>query len=116
MKKPIWLTPVLCGATVGAIVLATVGFGWGGWVTGLSADKMAAAQARLEVVDALTPICLVQAQEDPDYASKLAALKAANQYERSGVFTRTGWATMPGATEADRRVADACLAKLAAGF
>jgi len=116
MKKPVWLTPVLCGATVGAIALATVGFGWGGWVTGLSADKLAAAQARQEVVDALTPICLVQAQEDPEYAPKIAELKAASRYERSSVFTSTGWATMPGATEADRRVADACLAKLAAGF
>ena len=34
MQSPEWLKPALYGAACGAIALATVGFSWGGWVTG----------------------------------------------------------------------------------
>jgi hypothetical protein len=32
-------SPFLWGAAAGAVALAIVGFNWGGWVTGNSADK-----------------------------------------------------------------------------
>ncbi len=35
------ITPGLWGAVGGAIVLAIVGFAWGGWVTGGTAQEMA---------------------------------------------------------------------------
>ena len=41
MKIPNWLKPGIYGAVVGALVLTTVGFAWGGWVTGATAQKMA---------------------------------------------------------------------------
>ena len=40
MTTPEWLKPGLVGAGVGAVALAAVGFGWGGWVTGGAAESM----------------------------------------------------------------------------
>ncbi len=55
MNIPKWLKPGFNGAIVGAVALAIVGFSWGGWVTGGTAEQMASKQARSEVVAALAP-------------------------------------------------------------
>ena len=56
MNIPEWLKPGLQGAAIGAVALAIVGFTWGGWVTGGTAEKMASDQAKFEVIAALAPI------------------------------------------------------------
>ena len=61
---------------------------------------------------ALAPICLEQSKHDPQIAEKLVQLKITSRYKRSDYVMSAGWATMPGATEAVRRVADACVDKL----
>ena len=94
------------------MALAVVGFSWGGWVTGPTAREMAAEQANSAVVAALAPICLEQSKHDPQVAEKLVQLKTTSRYKRSDYVMSAGWATMPGATEAARRVADACVDKL----
>ena len=116
MKSPEWLKPGLQGAALGAIALAIVGFSWGGWVTGGTAEQMASDQARLEVVAALVPICLEQSKQDPKVVATLAELKDASSYQRRDLLMKTGWATMPGSTDANRSVASACMEKLAAQF
>ncbi len=116
MNTPEWLKPGLQGAAVGAVALAIVGFSWGGWVTGGTAEEMASKQARLEVVAALVPICVEQSRQDPQVAETLAQLKAASSYQRSGMLMKAGWATMPGSTDPNRNVASACIEKLAAQF
>jgi hypothetical protein len=42
--------------------------------------------------------------------------KARSSYERTNMLMQTGWATFPGASEADRNVASACMDKLEAQF
>lgn len=116
MTIPEWLKPGLYGAAVGAVALAVVGFSWGGWVTGGGADKMATDQARLEVIAALVPICLEQSKQDPLAGARLAELKDASSYKRRDMLMDAGWATMPGADDASRDVAAACVAELAAKF
>ncbi|MGF1610902.1 MAG: hypothetical protein ACFCUQ_15980 [Kiloniellales bacterium] len=116
MNTPEWLKPALYGAVVGAIALAIVGFSWGGWVTGGTAKQMASAQARLEVVSALVPICIEQSSQDPQLAQKLAQLEGASNYQRSDMLMETGWATMPGASDPNRQVASACMEQLATQF
>jgi len=116
MNTPEWLKPALYGAAAGAVALAIVGFSWGGWVTGGTADKMASDHARLEVVAALVPICLEQSKQDPQLSQTLAQLQAANNYKRSDMLMEAGWATMPGSTDPNRAVAGACMEKLAAQF
>ena len=116
MNAPEWLKPALYGAAVGAVALAIAGFSWGGWVTGGTADKMAAEQARHEVVAALVPICLEQSKQDPQLTETLARLEAASSYKRSGMLMEAGWATMPGSEDPNRAVASACMEKLADQF
>ena len=116
MKIPNWLKPGIYGAVVGALALTTVGFAWGGWMTGGSAEKMASEQARSEVVAALVPICLDQSSQDPSVVETLARLKDTRSYQRSDLLMKTGWATMPGSSDPDRDVARACMAALAAQF
>ena len=111
-----WLKTSLVGAAVGAVALAIVGFSWGGWMTGGTAQKMASDKARMEVVAALVPICLEQSKQDPQSIETLALLKAANSYERSDMLMKAGWATMPGSADPNSGVARACIAQLATQF
>jgi hypothetical protein len=116
MNTPEWLKPGLYGAAAGAVALAIVGFSWGGWMTGGTAEKMASNQARLEVVAALAPICVEQSKQDPQVVATLAQLKDASSYQRSDMLMKAGWATMPGSSDPNSQVARACLEKLAAQF
>lgn len=116
MNAPPWLKPGLYGAGAGAVALAIAGFTWGGWVTGGTAEAMASDRARLEVVSALVPFCVANSQADPDLSRITAELEGASSYKRPDILIQAGWATMPGADEADRDVAKACAVTLAAGW
>ncbi len=116
MNKPDWLKPGLLGAAAGAVALAVVGFSWGGWVTGGTAEKMASEQAKIQVVAALVPICVEQSSNDPLVTATLAQMKDASSYKRSDMLMKAGWATMPGSNDPNRSLATACMDKLAAQF
>ena len=70
IKEALW------GAVGGAIAAMIVGFGWGGWVTGGTAGRMAATQSSTAVVEALVPVCVAQSVNDPAGPAKLEQLKA----------------------------------------
>ena len=114
MQAPEWLRPGLYGAACGAAALAVIGFSWGGWVTGRTAQQMAADQSRTDVVAALSPVCEDQAKRDPQMVERVAALKSADSWSRADLVMKNGWATMPGTTEGNRRVANACAGKIGA--
>jgi hypothetical protein len=113
MNIPEWLKPGLYGAAAGAAVLAFVGFSWGGWVTNATATEMASDQARIEVVAALVPICIEQSKQDPRVTATLAEMNDIASYKRTEMLMKAGWATMPGSSDPDRQVANACMDKLA---
>ncbi len=92
----------------GAIVLAIVGFSWGGWVTGGNAQKMAEETAEDAVVNRLAPICVEQFNQDSEKQEKLEELKEKNSWERDDYVQKQGWATMPGEKKSDSKVADKC--------
>jgi hypothetical protein len=112
MNTPEWLKPGIYGALVGAALVGIVGFTWGGWVTGGTADDMASAMARDDVVAAMVPVCLDIARTDPERADKLATIKAATTYKRREAVMAAGWATVPGTEGPDRDIAQACLTAL----
>jgi len=113
MTLPEWIKPAAAGAVAGAIVLAILGFNMAGWVTAGTAEQRASQQAERAVVAALVPICLEQAKIDPQHDDRLAQLKEASSWGRDDVVSEAGWATMPGAQEPARGVADACAKSLA---
>lgn len=116
MNIPEWTKPALWGGVVGAVAMAITGFTWGGWVTGSKAEVMASDQAKNAVVAALAPICVAQARNDPQSAVTMAKLKETSTYQRGPIVMDVGWATMPGSTEPNRAVANACMAELATEF
>ena len=105
--------PFLWGAAIGAIALAVVGFNFGGWVTGGTAEKLAVARADTAVVAALTPICVTQFQAGAEAKASLVAMKEIKEWEQGEYVSKGGWATMPGSTaEPNAAVATACAAAL----
>jgi hypothetical protein len=107
-----WLKPTIYGALGGAVLTMALGFSWGGWVTGGTAQSMAATEAKAAVVAALVPVCLQMAQTDPDREVKLTTILEATTYQRRTKLMEAGWATMPGAEAPDRDLAQACVTSL----
>src|ERR1700758_450295 len=105
--------PALWGAAAGAIALAIVGFSWGGWVTGRTAETLAKNSAATAVVAALTPICVEKFRQAADASANLTEMKKATYSWEQGRFVeKGGWATMPGSTEPNSAVAKACAESL----
>ncbi len=102
------IQPGLWGAVGGAIVLAIVGFAWGGWVTGGTAQKMAEEMAEDAVVARLAPICVEQFNQDSEKDQKLKEMKEESSWKRGDYVEKQGWATMPSEKETDRKVAEKC--------
>lgn len=100
------------GAIGGAIVLAIIGFAWGGWVTGGTAQEMAKEMADKAVIDRLAPICVLQSNQDPEKDKKLAELKELSSWDRGHYVEKQGWATMPSEKEPDSKVAGECAGRL----
>ncbi len=108
-KIPVQTKPFLWGAAAGAIALAIVGFNWGGWMTGSTAERLANGRADEATVAALAPICVAQFQTSTDPRVSLAALKEKPSWEQGDYVGKAGWATMPGSTaEPNRQVTTAC--------
>jgi hypothetical protein len=106
-------TRLLQGIAVGAIATMVVGFYWGGWVTGGTANKLAEQRADSAVVTALTPICVEKFQHTGDATANLAALKQiTSNWEQGNFIEKGGWATRPGASSPDYQLARACAEKL----
>src|SRR5438067_875020 len=83
----------LWGAAGGAIALAIVGFSWGGWVTGNTAQQLARKEANAAVVKVLTPFCVANFQKAPDALAKLASLKKIDSSWQRETFVRENkWA------------------------
>lgn len=108
MKMPANTGAYVKGAIGGAVILAIVGFGWGGWVTGSTATKDAKAAAHDAVVTALAPICAERFRAQSDAGPKLAALATTSSWERGTVVEKSGYAMMPGSKTTDSDVARAC--------
>jgi hypothetical protein len=105
--------PALWGAAAGAIALAIVGFNWGGWVTGGTAEAIATNRAETAVVTALTPICVDKFRQAADASANLAEMKKTNySWDQSKFVEKGGWATMPGSTYPNSAVARACAESL----
>ena len=112
MKVPAWVKPGIWGAVIGAIAIMIFGFWQMGWTTAGTANRMAADRADSAVAAALVPFCVANAERDPDQ-TKIATLRAEQSgYTRSQLVSDSGWATLPGMTEPDRKLASACSDKL----
>ena len=91
------LKRLLQGAVAGAFATIFVGFNWGGWSLGSTADKMAKEQSELAVVAALAPVCADKFRALPDVAAKTIALSKVESWNRAEEFPKE-FVTLPGET------------------
>jgi hypothetical protein len=107
------LKRLLQGAAVGVVASMVIGFSWGGWMTGGTANKLAADQADTAVMAALMPVCVEKFMQNSDAKANLAILqKISTNWEQGQYLEKGGWATRPGATSSDYQLARACAEKL----
>jgi hypothetical protein len=108
MQLPTWTKPALYGAATGAVALAVIGFTWGGWVTGGSAQDLAAKRSTVDLAAALTPYCVAASQADANLAVVMAEFTKASVFSRRGIIEKSGWATPLGADAPNKALAEAC--------
>ncbi len=94
---------------IGAVLVTLfLGFTKGGWTTSSNATNLAETSAQAAVTARLAPICVAQFNADAQRTVKLEELKAASSSQRSKIVKEQGWATMPGETDPDNKVAGEC--------
>ena len=115
MKIPVEVKPAIWGAIGGAIATLIVGFSWGGWVTGSTAETTALQRANTAVVAALAPVCADKFEHATGVSDNLAALKKTDSWSQGDFVEKGGWATLPGKNSPDQvsAVAKACALLLA---
>jgi len=100
--------PFSLGALAGAVIITWTGFDALGWKTASAVENLGKRQADVAVVAALATICDARFRKDAGFAAHLAELTKVERYSRGEIVTKAGWATMPGATEPNRDVGQAC--------
>ena len=89
-----------------------VGFSWGGWVTGSTAESDAARETgRAELA---ATICVERFMQAADASVQLAALKDESTWSRDDMIADAGWTTPFGLEEPIEGAADLCADRLAA--
>ena len=101
------LTRLLQGAAAGAVAAIVVGFYWGGWSLGSTADKMAKERSELAVVAALAPVCADKFRALPDAEAKQVALSKVESWKRRDEFPKE-FVTLPGETYPNSALVYAC--------
>ena len=90
MNVPASVKPAVWGVIGGAIAAIVIGFAWGGWVTGGTAEKMETASAEAAVLQAFTPLCVAKAEQQPE---KFVSLKEKSSWgsPRVDFVIEAGW-------------------------
>jgi len=88
MQVPASVKPAIWGAIGGAVAAMIIGFVWGGWVTGGTAERMVVTSAEGASVLALTPLCVAKAEQQP---AQLVLLKKESSWNRGEFVTKAGW-------------------------
>ena len=101
------LTRLLQGIAIGAVATMVIGFYWGGWTLGSTADKMANQRSETAVVAALAPVCAAKFAALPDAAAKKIALAKVDSWKRSDEFPKE-LVTLQGESYPNSALVDAC--------
>src|SRR4029450_10352624 len=101
------LKRLLQGAAAGAVATMFVGFSWGGWSLGSTADKMAKERSELAAIAALAPLCADKFSALPDADAKKAALSKVESWKRRDEFPKE-FVTLPGESYPSSALVDAC--------
>jgi hypothetical protein len=98
IKYGIW------GLVCGAIIAMIVGFGWGGWTTAGTTQKMSDEA----VMASQAAICVAQFMKEPNHEETLKEFEKVSSWDRPKFIEKGGWDKMPGQEKADYAVDRAC--------
>jgi alpha/beta superfamily hydrolase len=104
---------LLQGAAAGAVATIVVGFYWGGWSLGSTADKVAKARSEVAVIAALAPVCAKEFRALPDAEAKQVALSKVDSWKRRDEFPKE-LVTLAGESYPNSALVDACYTLLIA--
>jgi len=90
---------------LGAVVAMIVGFGWGGWTTAATTQKISDEA----VLASQAAICVAQFVKQPNHEEKLKELEKVSNWDRNSYVEKGGWDKMPGQEKADYGVSRACV-------
>ncbi|MBB4273128.1 hypothetical protein [Rhizobium mongolense] len=108
-------TILVWACVVTAVATIIVGFNWGGWVTGSTSLKAATTAGETARGELASAICVDRFNSATDAAAKLIEFKALpDSYKKRQFIEAGGWATMPGQTSADSKIAEGCSTALSA--
>ena len=92
------------GLICGAVIAMIIGFGWGGWSTKGTTQKMTDEA----VLASQAAICVAQFVKAPNHEEKLKELGEIDSWKRAEFIEKGGWDKMPGQEKAGSTVARAC--------
>ena len=93
------------GLICGAIIAMIVGFGWGGWTTAATTQKISDEA----VLASQAAICVAQFMKQPNHEEKLKELGKIDSWKRYEFVEKGGWDKMPGQKKASYDVSRACV-------
>jgi hypothetical protein len=92
------------GLACGAIIAMIIGFGWGGWSTAATTQKI----SEKAVLTSQAAICVGQFMKQPNYEETLKELGEVRSYQQANFIEKGGWDIMPGKEKADYGVSQSC--------
>jgi hypothetical protein len=92
------------GLVCGAIIAMIIGFGWGGWSTAATTQKI----SDKAVLASQSAICVAQFMRQPNHEEKLKEIAEVSTYQRANFIEKGGWDIMPGQEKADYGVSQSC--------
>jgi hypothetical protein len=105
-------TVVFWACAVCVVATLFIGFTWGGWVTGSTAERMATQSATDARADLAAAVCVSRFEAGSDAAANLATLKASDSWNRGEYLEKGGWATLAGMKEPVDGAANLCAQRL----
>lgn len=108
MLKRESLSGLALGAFAGFLATVVIGFNWGGWTLGSTAEDNATRRVNTALVEVYSPVCVERFEHQANIEVKWAELTQVDYWRRDDYIKDSGFATPPGSTSPNARIADAC--------
>ena len=95
---------LILGLICGVAITMIIGFGWGGWTTRGTTQKMSDEA----VLASQAAICVAQFMKEPNHEQRLKEFEGSDSWKRAEFIEKGGWDKMPGQEKAGYAVARAC--------
>ena len=108
MLKGESLERLALGAFAGFLATVGIGFTWGGWTLRSTAEDNATKRVNTALVQVYAPVCVERFEHQANVEVKWAELTKVDSWRRDDYIEESGFATPPGSTSPNARIAEAC--------